>query len=447
MTTRDNRVAWLLNHTSLREAELPLIRNLGFEVYTSKLLPDTSNRDFRNQSADYEDDRFTTIPPDVRSVLNACRWYEQPISQEAMSLLNAHFGTVICSQHPVLLRNVLQHFKGRILLRAFGFPGQLSYGEYYSRREHRDILEGILKVKERFWFTPFYESAARFEQDVFGERAKVLPIGLPPRVVETGRIWTGDDPRILFVCPSIQTDPYYHGPQYTAFKTNFGDLPHTIVGYQEVPVPDPNVIGYVSQDKLRDLFAQHRVLFYPSREARHIQYHPFEAAVYGMPVIYFKDSLLHELAGGGDLPGSCGPYEESRIKLQRILNGDTAFINEVLDSQRQMADTFLPPYVTRVWQQNFVDGIMTHPLTQNEPIDLPTLNWQVESRSYSPEQSKVKLIRRKMSTAFYEAGWIGNRWLKATLSQKMLIPTDTGIKIVLRHNRLLKRLRLPFTRR
>ncbi len=446
MITREQRVAWLLNHTSLREAELPLIRNLGFELYTSKLLPDTSSRDFRNQSADYEDDRLSTLPSDVLAILNTCRWYEQQISHEAAALLNTHFGTVICSQHPVVLRNVLQHYKGRILLRAFGFPGHLSYGEYYSRREQRDILEGILKVKERFWFTPFYESVARFEQDVFGERAKVLPIGLPPHVVETGRIWTGDDPRILFVCPSIQTDPYYHGPQYGAFKANFGDLPHTIVGYQEIPVPDTNVIGYVSQDKLRDLFAQHRVLFYPSREARHIQYHPFEAAVYGMPVIYFKGNLLHELAGGGNLPGSCGSYEESRVKLQRILSGDKVFISEVLDSQKRMADRFLPDHVRVVWQQNFVDGIMTNALPQGEPVELPTLSWQVESKSYTPEKSKLGILGRKISTALYEAVWIGSRWLKAAFSQRRLIPYDTGIKVVVRHNQMLKRLGKFLTR-
>ncbi len=440
MITRENRIAWLLNHTSLREAELPVIRQLGLEVYTSKRLPEIVSPDFRSQSANYDEDRFSTLPQHALSILNDCRWYEQRISSEASTVLNEYFGTVICSQHPTVLRNVLQHFGGKIVLRAFGFPGTLSYGEYFSRRERRDILEAILKVKERFWFAPFYDSVARFETGVFAERAIVLPIGLPPRVVQSPHIWVGDKKRILFVCPSIQTDQHYHGPQYKAFKTYLGDLPHTIIGHQEIPVPDPDVIGYVSQQALRDYFASLSVLFYPSREARHIQYHPFEAAIYGMPVIYFKDSLLYELAGGGDLLGSCRDYAEAHLKLKRILEGDETFIRDLLESQLQMPNTFLPPHVTAIWKQNFINGIVSSKSPQNDTIKLPTLNWDIVPPSIPLGHSAVSTIKRKFSTLEYEAKWIFKRWLGEIFNQHRLMPRDTGIKMVIRHNQLIKRI-------
>lgn len=33
------RVLWLLNHTTLRECEVPLLQSMGFEIFTPKRFP------------------------------------------------------------------------------------------------------------------------------------------------------------------------------------------------------------------------------------------------------------------------------------------------------------------------------------------------------------------------------------------------------------------------
>ena len=54
---KDQRIVWLLNHTTLREFEVPLMRRLGLEVYCPKRFP----RNPDNRSASVSDE-FDSMP-------------------------------------------------------------------------------------------------------------------------------------------------------------------------------------------------------------------------------------------------------------------------------------------------------------------------------------------------------------------------------------------------
>lgn len=429
------RVAWLLNHTTLREVELPVLRGLGLEVYTSKLLPEPQTHDFRNQSTDYSDDQYSTLPPAVLEKLNRFSFYEEPLIPEITALLNDHFDIIICSQYPPLLRKIVHHYRGKIILRAFGFPGNLSYGEYYARRENRDILEGILRAPNRFWFAPFYRSVAVNETDIFAERAIVLPIGLPERILRLQGTWNGADPRTLFICPSIQTDPYYHGPQYAAFKANLGTIPHVIVGRQEVPVEDANVVGYVTDERYHGYLQTLRVLFYPGQEPRHIQYHPIEAALTGMPVVYLRGGLLHELAGGGTPAGSAGSYTEAKEQIEHLIAGDTQFIHQIRQAQHTIPSTFMPDHVRGEWERLFIPQIL-----ETAPIPKPTNPPTLASSSGTLSSISIKLRRfpvtRKAVNLLGDLWWLSSRYVWAAVKQRRLRPSRTGIGLVFRQSRL-----------
>lgn len=431
-----NRVAWLLNHTTLREVELPVLRGLGLEVYTSKLLPEPQTHDFRNQSTDYMDDKYSTLPSAVLEKLNRFRFYEEPLTSEIASLLNDHFQIIVCSQYPPLLRKIVHHYRGKIVLRAFGFPGNLSYGEYYARRENRDILEGILRAADRFWFAPFYHSVATNETDIFAERSIVLPISLPDRILRLQGTWKGDDPRTLFICPSIRTDPYYHGPQYVAFKANLGTIPHVIVGRQEVPVDDANVVGYVPNDRYHDCLQTMRVLFYPGQEPRHIQYHPIEAALTGMPVVYLRGGLVHALAGGGTPAGSAGSYTEAREQIERLIAGDAELIGQIRQAQQIIPSTFMPDYVRGEWERLFIPEVLGATPTQ-PPVNPPAL----PSPSGRPSSVvSIKLRRfpltRQALNLLSDLWWLSSRYFRAAVKQRRLHPSRTGLGLVFRQSRL-----------
>ncbi|MBL8155731.1 MAG: hypothetical protein JNM70_16225 [Anaerolineae bacterium] len=430
------RVAWLLNHTTLRDVELPVLRGLGLEVYTSKLLPEPLTHDFRNQSTDYGDDQHSTLPPAVLERLNRFRFYEEPITSEIAALLNDHFEVIICSQYPPLLRKIIHHYRGKIVLRAFGFLGNLSYGEYYARRENRDVLEGIHRAGDRFWFAPFYRSVAAHESDIFAERAIMLPIGLPERILRLQGTWKGDNPRTLFICPSIRTDPYYHGPQYATFKASLGSIPHVIVGRQEVPVDDPSVVGFVTNERYQGYLQTMRVLFYPGQEPRHIQYHPIEAALIGMPVVYLRGGLVHELAGGGTPVGSAGSYAEAKEQIERIMVGDADFITQVCRSQQTIPRTFMPDYVRGEWERLFIPAVLDMALIHTPANS----SWPTNSVGTPSSSLTIKLRRfpltRKALNLFSDLWWLSSRYVRAAVKQRRLRPNRTGIGLVFRHSRL-----------
>ncbi len=112
-------------------------------------------------------------------------------------------------------------------------------------------------------------------------------------------------------------------------------------------------------------------MFYHSREPRHLHYHPLEAVAYGMPLIYLKGGLVEALMGK-DKPGACDTYEEAEQKLRRILDGDEAFTQLVIESQSSLLDTFRPEYVADVWKERFFNGIMN---ISPVPDVLPLPQW------------------------------------------------------------------------
>jgi hypothetical protein len=115
---KDQRIVWLLNHTTLREFEVPLMRRLGLEVYCPKRFP--RNPDNRSASVSDEFDSSLTIPQADLERLNAFDFYSDAYPPEIRRILNEHFGTVIVAYMFPMFENVLADFRGRILLRVFG---------------------------------------------------------------------------------------------------------------------------------------------------------------------------------------------------------------------------------------------------------------------------------------------------------------------------------------
>jgi hypothetical protein len=76
-------------------------------------------------------------------------------------------------------------------------------------RDHlpSDFFSVLETARDRFHFAQAFPMLSTVEHGIFSQRAITLPLGLP-RVVEP-ESWSGDDARLLFVCPRINTSPYY----------------------------------------------------------------------------------------------------------------------------------------------------------------------------------------------------------------------------------------------
>lgn len=222
------RALWLMNHTTLRNFEVPLLRKYGFEIYLPKSFPyDEGNL---SASITYEYDHDLTIPPSALEVLNAHDFYSG-ISSQVKDIINEYFDIAIFGFFPDQLAGLVRNFTGTLVMRPFGLANGVKYEAVISATLGPYFLWEIERIGERFWFGQAYSSIADEEQGVLKRRAIHLPLGLANAI--RSKTWTGGDAKVLFVCPRIQTSPYFNNI-YRDFKSNFGDLPHYIGGLSQL---------------------------------------------------------------------------------------------------------------------------------------------------------------------------------------------------------------------
>lgn len=354
MEDKEKRILWLLNHTTLRDFEVPLLLRLGYEVYTPKQVPrhilDSSG------SVTYEFDSTLTIPEDAIRRLNVHNFFEGPINGDIGEIMNQYFGTAFCLFWPLTLNNLCASFSGNIVLRGFGEFQHRTYSTMLAEYAATGLPERLLQCKERFWFAQCYENLAEFQTGLLRERAVYLPLGLPDSMYANRGTWTGGIDKVLFFCPLIGKQEYYRSV-YLNFKQHFRQFPHSIAGNQPIVIIDPDVIGFVSRQDLDSMFQQYAVLYYHSQEPRHLHYHPLEAMIAGMPVVYMRGGIL-ERFGGAEQPGACATIAQAQDKIGRLLAGDLSLQQAIRAAQGVILERFSLDYCLGHWQSSFQQQVM-----------------------------------------------------------------------------------------
>lgn len=330
--------------------EVPLLMDLGFEVFTPKIIPDAKTSGFRSGAVNFSYDEGLSIPKRILDKLNSFNFYEKVWPAEIVSIVNRYFGTAFIMPHAIQVEQAVRKFEGKLVFRTFGLENTKTYKWVLEIMHGYEIFSKIHSIRNRFWFGEGYQQLHECEPPLFADRALYLPIGLPNYFWKNKDKWRGSNRRILFVCPNIITNSYY-AEIYRDFKKTFGDLPHAIIGAQDVEVDDPNVLGFVDDEELESLYLESAVLYYHSIEQRHVHYSPIEAAINGLPVIYFKSSLLGRMAD--DLiAGAVETEAEAREKIEAILAGDEVLINRLRNEQHTLAYKFSYEYCRPIWQKN-----------------------------------------------------------------------------------------------
>lgn len=345
----NGRAMWLINHTTLREFEVPLLRSLGHEVYTSKLFP----RDEGNVSASttYEFDSDLTIPKDELAKLNNHDFYTGPVPDDIRNILNQRFEIVFTTAYPASFGPLLDAFKKHIVVRVFGRERDYTYARYWESAI-RGLSKQVEKCGNRFWFGHGYRGIEEIEPRYLRDRSLYLPLGLSSKLLELTDGWNGCDRRLMFVCPRIKSSPDYYGQIYRQFKSSFNSLPHVIAGAQPVAVPeDSTVTGKVDRSEFDRLLRNCRVMFYHSVEPRHIHYHPLEAIVVGMPLIYMRQGVLGGMADPAAQPGACTTIAEAVSKVRAILSGDDVLVNQIKSAQSELLHPFSLAYNEEWWRR------------------------------------------------------------------------------------------------
>lgn len=337
------RVMWLLNHTAARKFEIPMLKRIGIrQIFLPKIFP--ADPSFRSASVDYSEDEHLDIPREDLEVLNAADWYAGA-DPEAWRIANRHFDVVFLIVHlPDTLISAARHFKGAIVLRAFGTEAPVTYAKIL---QHYDISALVRRLGRRFHFGEAYPHLAQREPDYVRNRRCYLPLGM--EYVETADAWEGSARQIIFVCPDIGFNFYYR-EVYETFCKVFEGLPYIVAGAQPIQVDDPKILGFVSSEQHFRNMTQSRVMFYHSRETHHVHYHPFEAVRIGLPLVFMGGGMLDQLGGAG-LAGRCENLQQARQKITRILDGDRALIEKIRSSQKVLLEAMKPENWVDAWRE------------------------------------------------------------------------------------------------
>ena len=344
------RVMWILNHTAARKFELPMLQKLGYEIFAPKSYP--NNPGFRSASVDGKWDQTLSIPKADLDLLNSADWY-RGASNEAWRIANKYFDLLFCIVFDARsTEKTCRNFDGDILWRAYGLARDTgTYSHVVNLPEYSRAHYAFKQRGARFWFGEAYPHLHEVEDNWIKKRAVYLPLGMAGASEPANQPWAGGDRRILFVCPDIGSN-YVYAEIYQEFKKHLGDLPYAIGGTQSVKLHDPNILGYLPLEKHIENMAKMQCMFYHSREPRHIHYHPFEAIKVGMPLVFMSDGMLDRM-GGIKLPGRAKTWREAKAKLERILDGDTQFIQEITASQSVLLEEMKAENLEHYW----VDGL------------------------------------------------------------------------------------------
>lgn len=337
------RALWLMNHTTLREFEVPMLIDMGFEVYCPNMFPyDEGNL---SASIDRQYDSSLTVDPEIIDKLNQTNFYEE-LPRDTIELINKHFDIVFMGFFPEQFYTIVNYFRGVIIFQPFGLAANTTYTDVLYQTLGSKVFEALRKASGRFFFGQAYENLAEIECAFFKERAIYLPLGL--KDCYPNHRWVGGDNRILFVCPRVYSSPYFNYIYHT-FKKNFADYDYLIGGAQPInDGSDPSIIGFVDKQQYEYNMTHLAVMFYHSQEKRHLHYHPLEAIKNGMPLIFMAGGMLDKM-GGKKLPGRCNSVKEARGKIDRIFRGDSRFIECITSSQEILLHNFTYEHCHEIW--------------------------------------------------------------------------------------------------
>ena len=345
-TDRPKRLLYVLNHQTLRKAEVPILRELGYEVFIPKILGD--DPEFRSADVTYEYDDALTCSAAALAELNAQDFYTRPWSPTVKAILNQEFDVVVASWYLAPLIEAITHFQGLIVARVFGRELPHRYIDFFPGSSGAHFSHAIDRMGNRFVFGQGYDNLADVEPDTLSTRAHTITVRLPSHIFDRQGSWSGDGDAAIFLCPRVLESGYYRD-RYEEIKRDFGDLPHAIFGRQVMTVDDPAILGDLTDDSLITLYAKAPVFVYPSSEPRHLHYSPIEAMVIGTPVLYRHGSQIDTLTGGANTPGACADTTEMRAKARALVAGDRRLADAIRQRQDSIVREFSIDLAARQW--------------------------------------------------------------------------------------------------
>jgi len=406
---KGKRIFWLGMHKVLMQTELPRLRMLGYEVFNPPYLSDIDDQSANREWAPPLD---TTLPLEVFKKLAATQFFYKPIPQDVAELLNIYFDAVIITINPDWLLEFLKVYHGPLIYRVYGQPYSLSL----------DLLNSgairLISEREAFWFSPHTDKTLTIEDPWLLNNIRIIPYCLTDDVVAMKDNWKFDEERmeIGMLCPRAADIPYYRN-SYKYLKSYFPSKNYKIFGGQIVQMKDPQVVGTLTRDQLLMRFCALRGFIYHYTESTVCYLPPIEFMTMGGPVIFEKGSLLERFFKDGDRAPGCAHDDFTlRNRASQVEKGDQVLIEEIIASQKQVRQLYLPDYVWPIFDramQEMLDGDVLAPASKflrvitPKPAELPQLRpTSVEQITTQPQAQaqEIVLAFHKFGTLIHKRG-------------------------------------------
>lgn len=319
-------IAYFISHSGLFESEVVVLKKLGYHLY----IP-ISKTSIEQDITNIRNIKLLDKELDVLDMYNPL--CEEEPSDEVIHIIKNNFDIIFVSVvNMKLIHKLALQTNKPIIIRIFGRDGNYNYYDYYEQ----------IKQYNNVYFGMAYKEILDLEPKESHHKYLFLPLPMNHYYDSYINTWNGDNNKLMFVCSHIEESPYYMDI-YKSFKNNFSNFLYTIYGKHgvfsgsnkvgEIIKNDPTIVPNLSNEEFTQALQNNKVLFYHSIEKRHVHYHPIEATTVGMPVIFMAGSLFDSLTNNSS-SGRAVTIEEAKIKIQRIMNNDTAFCKKVVSDNR-----------------------------------------------------------------------------------------------------------------
>lgn len=340
-----NRIFWLGMHKILVQTELPRLRMLGYEVFNPPYLSEIPDQ---SANLNWDSCQESTLPQAIFNKLSSYNFFYNDIDPEIGAILNKYFDAVIVTISASWLAAIAKVYKGRLVFRTYGQHTCLS----------DDLAENGLLVnlstRSNFHFVPHAEEALNGEHSWLKKIAQVVPYCLPADIFQHSNGWIGPDKytaaEVALTCPNIGNA--FFNKHYQYLKKNFSQNHYKYFGVQLSKVDDDQIVGTLNRDELIARMKHCACYLYTYADPRVCYLPPIEMMVLGGPVLYMRDSLLDNYFHK-DAPGRCETIEEAHEKVNRLLNGDEIFLNELRRSQEHVKQRYDPSFVWPIFDGFF----------------------------------------------------------------------------------------------
>jgi len=324
------RVLWLSSHRTARFEEVSALLRAGAEV-----VPTTGEYGAFPNAVELPEERdplhppwrlTCTVPPAVLRVVRDLRAYEdhKAIPPAVVEALDRWFDVVWVGTFSTLALELLRRYRGAVVLRSYGgFPYTTSLGSLPIR----NVALGVFGASERYAFCPALPYQALIEDPRLSRRETFWPACVTPS--RLGHRWAGAASDAA-ACEVMGLIARYRAPEYARFVAAYGDLPLRVFGQNPRGGPtgdDPRIVGTLDDDPFFSGIAGCRVMLYTGLGWKyHLHYHPLEALMMGVPVIYSSSSAIAQTAmwmgASGDAlreAGMCDSPAEVHALASRLL--------------------------------------------------------------------------------------------------------------------------------